>query len=123
MLRKKILFIDDEPYVIEPAKIFLSKDYDISYFINPNEAVKAVLSSQQNPDLIITDHRMPGLDGPSAMKQINQDGKTIDFFAYTGFQETVMSDFEDIPGFQGIINKPSNLTSIKDTIDNYFRNH
>lgn len=52
---------------------------------------------------------MPGLDGPTAMRQINQQGKTIDFFAYTGFQEIVMSDFKDIPGFQAIINKPSSL--------------
>lgn len=59
---KKILLIDDKASIGKVVAIYLSKEYDFTYFENP---IKAIDWLQQGnvPDLIISDIRMPEMTG------------------------------------------------------------
>jgi len=59
-MKLKILIVDDEKHMVETLKMILSKDYDI---IGINDPLKLEESLSENPDLIITDLKMPERDG------------------------------------------------------------
>lgn len=65
----KILVVDDEPNIIELAKLYLGREgYELIEAVNGNDA----LTKQQNdnPDLIVLDLMLPDMDGYEVCRQI-----------------------------------------------------
>ena len=71
--KAKILIVDDDPDLIESAKIVLETKYEVITASNGDEGVKK--ARDENPDLIILDVIMPVKDGFSAAEQIKKDEK------------------------------------------------
>ena len=70
-MAKKILVIDDEELVTESLKKLLKKSgYDVEIAKNGNEAIEKV--RDENFDLIVSDIRMPDLDGVEVIKMIRE---------------------------------------------------
>lgn len=66
---KKILIIDDEELIIRSlAKMLEKKGYDVLLAKTGNDAL--VMAESEEFDLIISDIRMPGLDGVEVVRQI-----------------------------------------------------
>lgn len=59
---KKIVLIDDKASIAKVVAIYLSKEYDFTYFENPIKAIE-YLNEGNLPDLIISDIRMPEMMG------------------------------------------------------------
>ena len=59
---KKIVIIDDKASIAKVVAIYLSKEYDFTYFENPIKAIE-YLNEGNIPDLIISDIRMPEMMG------------------------------------------------------------
>ena len=60
-MRKKILIADDEADIVSMLRAFFeSKGYFVLSAVNGTEALKQV---EQEPDIILLDINMPGLDG------------------------------------------------------------
>lgn len=74
MMKKKILVVDDEVSICLILENFLSKNYDVIYFHDANEALIWLESSV--PDLIISDIRMPKMDGLEFLTTVRQRGFT-----------------------------------------------
>jgi diguanylate cyclase (GGDEF)-like protein len=74
--RQTILIVDDMPSNIEVLNEILSDDYDILFATNGQDAVNLV--KEQNPDLVLLDIIMPGMDGYEVLSQIKSDTKTAD---------------------------------------------
>ena len=73
MDRKKILFIDDEPSVLRGLQRALysqRKIWDMQFVDKPREAVE--LARQIEFDAVVTDMKMPGMDGAKLLEQIAQ---------------------------------------------------
>ncbi len=65
----KILIVDDEPNIIELAKLYLARDgYEVESAANGNEALAK--QSTGNPDLIVLDLMLPDIDGFEVCRQI-----------------------------------------------------
>lgn len=65
----KILVVDDEPNIIELAKLYLEREgYQVEGVANGNEAL--LKQSTTNPNLIILDLMLPDIDGFEICKQI-----------------------------------------------------
>ena len=64
-----ILLVDDEDYIRE---IFISalREFDVVAASSGAEAVE--LAGQREPDLLITDFRMPDMDGLALMDSVRQ---------------------------------------------------
>jgi len=73
-MKKKILVVDDEVSICLILENFLSKNYDVIYFHDANEALVWLESSI--PDLIISDIRMPKMDGLEFLATVRQRGFT-----------------------------------------------
>jgi diguanylate cyclase (GGDEF)-like protein len=74
--RQTILIVDDSVANIEILSNVIGTEYDVTFATNGQEALDLV--RLQNPDLILLDVIMPGMDGYEVCKQIKQDGQTHD---------------------------------------------
>lgn len=64
MLRPTILFVDDEPHLLESIKTMLRKEpYRILTATSGEEALALFAKSEQDIDVIVSDERMPAMQG------------------------------------------------------------
>jgi len=76
------------------------------------------LASREQPDLVLMDIQLPGIDGLEAAKRIRQSGDVpiiaITSFAMTGDRERLLA-----AGYKGYIEKPINTETIMGEIAAY----
>ena len=79
-----VLYVDDEPLLLELAKLFLEKTGD--FRIDTLTSAKAALETlaRTSYDCIISDYQMPGMDGIVFLKTVRSHGSTIPFIIFTG---------------------------------------
>ncbi len=75
--KKKLLLVEDQKEYSLMVKVLLSKGYDITTVENGLEAM-SILDNNFRPDVIITDLRMPVLDGFRFINLLRQSGKFSD---------------------------------------------
>ena len=74
-IHKTILLVDDsEPAIIEIKDILMESGYKLLYATNGHEAIEIL--SQSNPDGIILDLLMPGMDGFEVLRIIREQERT-----------------------------------------------
>ncbi len=75
MSAKKILVVDDEQDIVDLVSYNLQKEgYEVSSTTDSTKALE--LAEKTNPDLIILDVMMPGIDGFELCRQIRQSRQT-----------------------------------------------
>jgi DNA-binding NtrC family response regulator len=84
-MAEKILIVDDEPDMLKLLSMTIQRKtpYQVSVTNNPLEALE--LAKKGGFDLVITDLKMPGLDGIEllrAVKSLNPDTPVIMMTAY-----------------------------------------
>ncbi len=84
--QQKVWIVDDDKsirWVLEKA--LQKTDVDIQSFSNPDEVLKKI--RQEEPDVIISDIRMPGMDGISLLEQIKQQSPDIPVIIMTAYSD------------------------------------
>lgn len=74
--RKRILLIDDEPAIRRFVEVLLRNEYDLELAADGLEGLEKARSF--NPDLILLDLFMPGMDGFEVCRQLKDDSQTLD---------------------------------------------
>ena len=64
----KILIVDDNPDLIEILRELMSRDFDVSTARTGEDAI--VIAEREQPDIIILDLQLPGMDGMEAGRWI-----------------------------------------------------
>ena len=65
----KILVVDDEPHIIELARLYLEREgYEVEEAANGGDALSK--QSAGNPDLIVLDLMLPDIDGYEVCRQV-----------------------------------------------------
>jgi PAS domain S-box-containing protein len=79
-----VLYVDDEPMLLELAKLFLEKtgDFRIETLTSARAALETL--ARTSYDCIISDYQMPGMDGIVFLKTVRSKGSTIPFIIFTG---------------------------------------
>lgn len=89
----KILIVDDEPDALENCRRILSGHrYDCLVETDPSQALAAI--EREHPKVLLTDFRMPGLDGIGllkAAKRIDPAIQVVLLTAYASIQTAVAS--------------------------------
>jgi DNA-binding response OmpR family regulator len=80
----RILYVDDEPSLLELGKIFLERSGKFSVDIITSSLAALTLQSKNNYDAIISDYQMPEMNGIEFLKKIRSSGNTIPFILFTG---------------------------------------
>jgi len=79
-----VLYVDDEPGLLEIGKIFLevSNDFSVGTTESAVEALRILGSGSF--DAIVADYQMPGMDGIAFLKQVRATYGDIPFILFTG---------------------------------------
>jgi NarL family two-component system response regulator LiaR len=84
----RIMIVDDHTMVRGGLRLFLSSHDDLEVVAEAGDGKEAiVLCSQVQPDVILMDVVMPGIDGPTATARIRQAFPHIQVIALTSFLE------------------------------------
>jgi two-component system response regulator AtoC len=82
--KKPLIFIiEDEKKMMEIFRINLSNRFNISYYNNAESALHDV--EALHPALIVTDVRLPGLDGIAFMEKVKKSTPALPFIVFTGY--------------------------------------
>lgn len=76
MDKKKILVVDDEEQIVDLIKLMLGDNYDYIEAYDGFEAIEK--AKAENPDLVLLDIMMPGMDGYEVCRKLRQDPETKD---------------------------------------------
>lgn len=111
----KILLVDDvytARSMIERVLKHVGR-YDVVSVGNGEEALAAVATS--DPDLVVLDISMAGMDGLTTLRELRTRGVTIPVVAYTARTERVAGEFV-AQGFTAYVQKNGNLTTLLTTV-------
>jgi HD-like signal output (HDOD) protein/CheY-like chemotaxis protein len=89
---KRILFVDDEQNVLDGLRSMLRKqrkEWEMTFACGGEEALKELLASPF--DVIVSDMRMPGIDGATLLKKVQQDYPHIVRIVLSGQTEQEVS--------------------------------
>ena len=74
MQKRRILVVDDEPANLQILNHILRDDYSLLFAKDGARAIE--LAEQENPDLILMDIMMPGMNGYEAVRTLKSKSKT-----------------------------------------------
>ena len=89
---KRILFVDDEPNVLDGLRGLLRKQrkqWEMSFVGGGEQALSELLASPY--DVIVSDMRMPGMDGAALLRRVQQDYPHIVRIVLSGQTEQEIS--------------------------------
>ena len=71
----RVLYVDDEPFLLDIGKLFLERDgtFTVDTFTSVSEALTRL--KMERYDAILSDYKMPEMDGITFFKQIRASGK------------------------------------------------
>jgi PAS domain S-box-containing protein len=80
----RVLYVDDEPGLLDIARIFLERagDFSVTTSASAEEALGSL--STRSYDVIVSDYQMPGRDGIVFLKDVRQRFGDIPFILFTG---------------------------------------
>ncbi|MGA7878599.1 MAG: response regulator [Desulfoferrobacter sp.] len=111
-----ILIIDDEPGVLEGLRFYLEEEgYDVHEALEAKDGLEVFRSV--NPDIVVTDLRMPGMSGIELIgeiKKLNADTPIIVITGYGTYESAV--DALKLHVFD-FIKKPIDLNTLKTALD------
>ena len=119
-LKKRILFVDDDPLVLKGLQRTLRKMrkvWDISFATGPEEAL-AILD-QNHTDVIISDMKMPEMDGSQLLAEVKRRHPHIVRLILSGHveQETTL---HSIQFAHQCLSKPCDVELLKQTLAKLF---
>ncbi len=117
MMKKKVLFVDDEPNIIQGLKRMLynmRESWDMFFAGGGEEALKIL--SENDIDVIVTDMRMPGMDGAQLLDIISKRCPQVVRIVLSGYsdQEMVMKTVKSAHQF---LAKPCDAAALKHGIE------
>src|SRR5687767_12345940 len=78
-----ILCVDDEPRVVEGLVLHLRRDYNVHIALSGEEALQK-LKENRKIAVIVSDMRMPGMDGATLLRRVMRSHPTVTRLLLTG---------------------------------------
>lgn len=116
-LKKRILFVDDEPAVLAGLQAVLRRDsrrWDIVFAVGAAHALEEL---RRNPfDAVVSDFRMPGIDGATLLLLVWQECPRTARIMLTGDVDDAAL-FAVRPALHTLLFKPCGIGAIRDAIE------
>ena len=117
--QRRILVVDDEPFVVEAMKMMLMHDgHMVETATNGPEAL--ALFERGGFDLVITDYAMPGMKGNELAAAIKARAPNHPVIMVTAYAELVESSGIPLPDVECVISKPFLMQNLREAIAKAF---
>ena len=116
-----ILFVDDEVSILKALKrLFMEEDWNLLFSDNGEEGLKIL--EKEEVDLVVSDVRMPGMDGIAFFRQVKERHPSIVRVFLSGYADKMMVAQALAEGCaQQILPKPWVDSELKEVIRNALR--
>ncbi len=83
-MNERILIIDDEPEILELLESILTEEgFAVQKALSGGEAIR--IFKTENFDLVITDMKMPGMDGLAVVREVKRLAEDVEIIILTGY--------------------------------------
>jgi two-component system, NtrC family, response regulator AtoC len=118
----QILVVDDERVVFNTVVTYLSEQgHDVGYCSDADQALKVL--REESPELVLTDVRMPGMDGLALLKEIKELDDSIDVILMSGFGDMDLVIEAQRGGAFDFIKKPIDFRELNMALERTSRFH
>lgn len=114
----RLLIVDDEKDILQVCKSSLSGSFQVTTFSDPAEALDYFRTHSSQFEMILTDIRMPKLNGFQLAKRIRELNATVPILFMTAFNIYPTEFQTDYPTAKkdDFIQKPNGLMQLKVTL-------
>jgi HD-like signal output (HDOD) protein len=114
---KRILFVDDEQNVLDGIRRILrsSRDAWEMEFVTSGEAA-LLACSEREFDVVVTDLRMPGMDGAQLLTQIRSRHPGVARIVLSGYSDAALAA-QAVPVAYRVLAKPCDPEQLKETVE------
>ncbi len=103
----RILLVDDDVHLLNMAeKIIERLGYNVIAHTNSDDALQIFKDLPSQFDLVITDYRMPGMNGAELSREILKVAPDIPIIMCSGFTSEFSGEDADALGIKRFIRKP-----------------
>lgn len=114
---KNILFVDDEQMVLSGLKRMLRpmrKEWQMTFAESGEKALE--LMEKEHLDVIVSDMRMPGMDGVALLSEVRRRHPEVIRLALSGHSDAEML-LESVKATHQFLSKPCDADMLKTTVD------
>lgn len=120
--RIRILLVDDDPIMAESLNSVLNRlGFKVTCFTNSLEAMRTFQEHPDRFDLVVTDQKMPDLEGDQLAEQVLHIRPNIPILLCTGFTDIISKREAKAKGIQEFLTKPFSLGELVETIRRLIR--
>jgi signal transduction histidine kinase len=116
----KVLVVDDNPEILQFTKSLLAKEHAV--FVAANGEDGLTLAKTELPDVVITDTRMPKLDGNGLIKAMREDPRLsgVPIIILTARNQVADREAARESGADLVMDKPFNPRELRTAIQDLF---
>jgi two-component system cell cycle sensor histidine kinase/response regulator CckA len=112
----RILIVDDEPSILSfVEKAMRIAGYQTFAALNARVAL-AECESKGVPDLLVTDYKMPGMDGDVLAAQLRQREPDLKVLYLTGFADQLFSERGNLWRSEAFLEKPCTVQGLLEAV-------
>lgn len=113
-----ILFVDDDAHVLELESIRLRRlGYEVTTRSNGRDALRAIESDPGAYDLLLTDFKMPEIDGLKLSKTLRDRGHDLPIVLMSGYRSDVSEKDTRDAGITALLDKPAGSEELQAVLD------
>lgn len=117
---KNLLIVDDQTGIrLLLDEVFRKEGYQTYLASNGMEALQLV--QEKEPDCILLDMKMPGIDGIEVLKKIKKEWANIPVIMMTAYDEIEMTEDAIGLGAELYFTKPFNIFEVRDAVNEIFK--
>lgn len=112
----RILVVDDEPVVVEfVERVLQTAGYDIMTATSGDAALK-LCTERGLPDLLVTDMKMPRMEGDELASKLRQRDPDLKVLYLTGFADLLFKNKELLWDGEAYLEKPCTIDGLLEAV-------
>ena len=112
---KSLLIVDDQAGIrLLLNEVFSKEGFETRLAANGAEALQSV--TEKEPDCVLLDMKMPGIDGVEVLKRLKKEWPQIPVIMMTAYGEVELTEEAIENGAERYFTKPFNIYEVRDAV-------